>query len=175
MAGIKSCSITYDGFVINCLSERAWSDSLSVQGNLKDYKLEYLWEVEFYHKRFDCSKCCRDCIQYPEIEPEIKLKNIIKDIMNPNRGTGGIECRPSTTFVYGVAEPYPRITVYDVGERFTNPIFYGNTIYTDVSINELKSHSGCVDKTTSSSIDISKIKGQSSFTDDTVENSQDEK
>jgi hypothetical protein len=179
MAGIKTCSITYDGNVINCLSERAWSDSLSVQSNLEYTTLEHIWEEMFYHKRFDCSKCCRDCIQYPEIEPE--SKNLIGDIMNPYRVPSGsvyVPPKQPATYVYDVAEPYPKITitVYDVGERFTNPIFYGNTTYTDVSINELKSHiSTTTDKTTSSSVDISKIKAQSSFTDDTVENSQDEK
>jgi MoaA/NifB/PqqE/SkfB family radical SAM enzyme len=184
MAGIKTCSITFDGDIVACLSERAWGDYFSFEGNLEGQTLKYIWENEFNQKRFDCSKCCRDCIQYPEIEPESKLTDAIRDIMNPYRVPSGsvyVPPKQPATFVYDVAEPY---------ERFTNPIFYGTS--TDKQMIWDNRLGGWVeDKTypdsiiyntttgsqdaTSSSVDASKIKEQSSFTDDTVENSQDEK
>jgi MoaA/NifB/PqqE/SkfB family radical SAM enzyme len=65
-AGINSCSITWDGNVVPCLSERAWLKDLRVQGNLMERTLKDIWESEFKEQRFGCTKCCRDCIKYKQ-------------------------------------------------------------------------------------------------------------
>lgn len=70
-AGIRSCSITYDGGVVACLSERSYGGIQSVYGNLADRTLEDIWENEFKDVRFkECRKCCRDFVEYPEIDME---------------------------------------------------------------------------------------------------------
>jgi hypothetical protein len=94
--------------------------------------------------------------------------------MNPYQVPNGqvyIPPRQPATYVYGVAEPYPTVTMYDVGERIgTGTGWSSDEIWMSNTKAEIY-----LDKSTSSSVDINKVKAQSSFTDSTIENSHDEK
>lgn len=73
-AGINSCGILYNGDVVNCLSERSYNkDNIEVQGNLLYSFMQVIWESKFKVKRFGCSVCCRDCIEYKKDIEDVKL------------------------------------------------------------------------------------------------------
>lgn len=63
-AGINTCAITYDGYVANCLSGRAYGN-LKCEDNLSSKPLSAIWEEGFKCERFRGCKCCRDFIEYP--------------------------------------------------------------------------------------------------------------
>lgn len=78
-AGFSSCGILYNGDVIPCLSQRASNISEDIQGNITSHNLKDIWENEFKEYRFsECSKCCRDEIEYPDDE-KLDINKIIKD------------------------------------------------------------------------------------------------
>ena len=75
-AGINSCSITYDGLVVPCLSERSWRKDLRINGDLKKQTLEEIWEHSFKDKRFkNINESCRECIKYPQCKKIEKKEN----------------------------------------------------------------------------------------------------
>lgn len=105
-AGIRSCSITYNGDVVSCLSERSYGGIQKVYGSIIKESLSDIWENEFKDVRFkDCRKCCRDHIEYPDLEHEEDNKAkppsiIIKKIDLPD----GWSNRP--------INPQPRVVLY---------------------------------------------------------------
>jgi hypothetical protein len=83
MAGIHACSVSYDGYVCGCISERAWNDGMlwTQYGNLlHGQSLQNIWENEFKDIRFQGTrKCCKDCIDFPAcVIPEPKIKELEK-------------------------------------------------------------------------------------------------
>jgi len=80
-AGIRSCSILYNGDVITCLSERSYnSTGLYTWGNLLKESLANIWEPGFRNIRFGpCDrKCCRDFIEYPSDE-KVETKKLVPE------------------------------------------------------------------------------------------------
>jgi len=75
-AGVQGCGITFDGYVMPCLSMRSWAkdediwDDKSVYNlltNKDNNPLKHIWETQFRHRRFcDTCSCCRDDFKYPE-------------------------------------------------------------------------------------------------------------
>lgn len=115
MAGIKCCSITYTGDVAACLSERSYGGVQNIYGNLLKEDIGEIWENEFKDVRFkDCRKCCRDHIEYPEIDenhrslPPIIIKGNDQGYPNPiNPQVTLYGVSPGGgTYVYSVANPY---------------------------------------------------------------------
>jgi MoaA/NifB/PqqE/SkfB family radical SAM enzyme len=100
IAGINACSITFDGYVIACLSQRSYQDSNVIYGNMLEENLQDIWENSFKDIRFPerdcklCRKCCKDYIEFPEIEkPSIEQQD------------NKIYPAPQGTYVYGVWVP----------------------------------------------------------------------
>jgi MoaA/NifB/PqqE/SkfB family radical SAM enzyme len=127
-AGLNACSITWDGYVIPCLSERAWLKDLRYQGNLLKKSLKEIWENEFKEQRFSQSKCCRDCIKYKTEYDWSKIyKPTIADSLYPDPFK---IYHPITDKVY--PEPFkiypiPQVTMYGVFPAQT-PIYNHTTI-----------------------------------------------
>jgi len=148
-AGLQSCGITFDGYVMPCLSMRSWAKDSEIWDNKENYNLfntktvmtknplKNIWESHFKHRRFcDNCKCCRDDFEYP------LNVSIIQDIFNnmgdkvpwqpPNPNN------PITVTMYGVSVPY------DPGTPL--PYVYTDTtgdkpIINDVNISENASES----------------------------------
>jgi MoaA/NifB/PqqE/SkfB family radical SAM enzyme len=145
MAGIATCAITSDGHVVPCLSERTWNDTLRIEGSLLPFSLKEIWETKFQEQRFGCSKCCRDCINFPD-------EKVPDDERNPT--VGGCAIIPfdkkqqpyvvyygttePITYIYGTTEPFnpiklvygvtqPQVTSYAV----TEPIVMMYTVWTN--------------------------------------------
>ena len=83
-AGTHGCSITWDGLIIPCLSERAWCkhSKLKTYGNILEESFDKIWEVNLEeYRKLECKKCCRDIIKYPyeRIIPEFKKIELKKD------------------------------------------------------------------------------------------------
>ena len=120
-AGTQSCSITFDGDVVPCLSERSWNKKIRVQGNLLSeqaeknkgaYLLQHIWENKFKEQRFGKCKACRNCIDYPKEESKINWDTIKKQLDQKTWPSPGVEYTP----VYGVS---PRVYHYGVTEPIT--------------------------------------------------------
>jgi hypothetical protein len=126
MAGMRSFSITHRGNVIACLSERSYGDDGNVYGTLPRDNIKEIWENEFKDCRFECRKCCRDHITYPQIVK--KEKNPAQDFLDemqkvveeqkiepvqPIRISPMQPWKRMTPMLYGVAKP-PQIVMYGV-------------------------------------------------------------
>ncbi len=116
-AGLNSCSITYDGLVIPCLSERSWRKELRINGDLKKQTLEEIWEHSFKEKRFkDSGEACRDCIKYPECKKEIQLpeKNKTLPYIPPLKSSNpfDIPWGRMEVVAYGAASPRDMTFIY---------------------------------------------------------------
>ena len=90
-AGMNSCGITYDGYVIPCLSMRSYDsdikDYIIYDYDLKGNSLKDIWENQFKEIRFQGKfKSCRDCINYPKEEKSklLETEEGIKDIIQPH-------------------------------------------------------------------------------------------
>ena len=123
-AGMNSCSITYDGLVIPCLSERSWRKELRVNGDLKSDTLENIWEHSFRDQRFKgICESCRECIKYPN---KVYIKEVGKDVLKeshlppisiPRRNdTSGEPYRetPYEISMYNVSSPSQATYIYAV-------------------------------------------------------------
>jgi organic radical activating enzyme len=115
-AGLRSCSVTYDGKVVACLSERSYYPCgfYKKYGSLLDCSLKTIWENEFKDIRFEpgCRKFCRDFIEYPSADnniPNIKNKEEESSEECP-AGESFVALYGVTvpTYVYGVANPYSK-------------------------------------------------------------------
>jgi MoaA/NifB/PqqE/SkfB family radical SAM enzyme len=75
-AGLRSCSVTWDGNIVACLSERSYNnDNMKIYGNILKKPLTEIWREGFQDIRFECGrKCCRDYIDYP-IDSTSKVDN----------------------------------------------------------------------------------------------------
>lgn len=127
-AGINSCGITYEGWVIGCLSERCWNKRGQVYGHLLGPNAKGLgdiWENEFKDKRFGCSKCCRDCFTYP-VEEVTGFEGVQKISIDPNT-----IIQP----VYGVVTTPSRVVAYAVvgQDTYVYSVAGPNTWYTNKS------------------------------------------
>lgn len=70
-AGKTSCSITYEGEVIPCLSFRSWRKSLDVQGIIKNKgDLTNIWNTKFEKYRTSKCVCCKDIVGFSELFKE---------------------------------------------------------------------------------------------------------
>jgi hypothetical protein len=69
-AGIRACGVTAFGEVIPCLSMRAWTKDLKVQGNLLETSFEDIWVNGFtqYRNRTLGQLCCKDVTKIKEVE-----------------------------------------------------------------------------------------------------------
>lgn len=108
-AGISCCSITYNGDMIACLSERSYGGIQKEYGNLLVDNIETIWENEFKDIRFKkCRSCCRDHIEYPT--EGIKIPTIISTdatAYEPQTENNPNIYKP-TVVLYGVVNPkYP--------------------------------------------------------------------
>jgi MoaA/NifB/PqqE/SkfB family radical SAM enzyme len=127
-AGISSIGITYDGYVISCLSKRSWGNiEKNKDHNLLNNKLKYIWSSRLFNEeRFGCADCCRTGIEYPadidsEYIPVIKYREI-ETTYTP------IELHPTITsdkkpfnneqiLLYGVYNLHPFDTIYPEIDR----------------------------------------------------------
>ena len=67
-AGISSCSITWNGDVIPCLSYRAWKNDLMIQGNLFNTSLKKIWKNKFnFFRERKFVPCCKNISGIKEI------------------------------------------------------------------------------------------------------------
>ena len=74
-AGKESCSITYKGEIIPCLSFRSWRKTLDVQGIIKQSgDLTNTWNNKFEKYRNNKCVCCKDITGVKELFEE-KRKN----------------------------------------------------------------------------------------------------
>lgn len=132
-AGINSCSITAEGYVCYCLSERSRSKdcSVTIEGDLNKDSLKSIWETGFQEARFGkgWANSCRNCINYPKIKkltPTIsknkKLKSLIEypDLPNPEI------VEPPNTKPWG---DQIRVTMYGCGRYEDNVMSYGVTTW----------------------------------------------
>ena len=122
-AGINSCSITYDGDVVACLSERSYGGIKKTYGSLldKNSSLGEIWENEFKDTRFSgCRKCCRDCIQYP---PSTDLTSIMEDFVLPSNKD--ITLPPTSIQMYAVVNPRRSNDHWREPPRSSGPMIYG--------------------------------------------------
>jgi len=89
-AGFNSIGITYDGYVIPCLSMRSWKDieaecKKGIYKNIFGTSLEEIWETSFCTERFGAFKCCKDiCLNktlcLKKVEPiSIDLTSVPKE------------------------------------------------------------------------------------------------
>ena len=69
-AGVRACGVTAFGEVIPCLSMRAWTKDLKVQGNLLQTSFEDIWTNGFvqYRNRTLGQLCCKDVTKIKEVE-----------------------------------------------------------------------------------------------------------
>ena len=132
-AGISSCSITYDGGVVACLSERSYGGIQKVYGNLLKESIDDIWENEFKDIRFKgCRKCCRDFVEYPGVD--------LKDLEENEEERKAL---PPTIIIKKIKEwpkvspdPYdqPRVVLYGAfggnvqAYAVTNPPWTGDNI-----------------------------------------------
>lgn len=71
-AGKTSCSITYEGEVIPCLSFRSWRKTLDVQGIIKkEGDLTNIWNNKFEKYRTSKCVCCKDIVGVSELFNEV--------------------------------------------------------------------------------------------------------
>jgi molybdenum cofactor biosynthesis enzyme MoaA len=153
-AGINSCGITYDGKVIGCLSERSWKENMEVYGDLLGDEetistLQQAWETSFQDRRFCTAKCCRDCIDYPNIDKE-NVKVTLTDgqvtfypfpedqyPQQPIAIYYGVFPNDKMTLMYGVGEPNsPSVTAYAVwgGGQTISTTYVGSGSSNDIVI-----------------------------------------
>jgi len=94
-AGLHTCSITYDGLIVPCLSGRSWmtKEEFNAQaaGSLLESDLASIWKNDKWKNRFEECKCCRDCFEYPTME------------ISPTNATEILSKKP--VFIYGVTVP----------------------------------------------------------------------
>lgn len=84
-AGLQTIGITWDGYVIPCLSMRSWNDVSSLyQGKLGDDFLADIWTIRFEKYRFCDFKCCKDVCKNKKISTYIDPNELIKKIKNNN-------------------------------------------------------------------------------------------
>lgn len=75
-AGKESCSITYKGEVIPCLSFRSWRKTLDVQGVIdKSGDLTDIWNNKFEKYRTSKCACCKDITGVKELFEEKRKNN----------------------------------------------------------------------------------------------------
>ena len=75
-AGKESCSITYKGEVIPCLSFRSWRKTLDVQGVIeKSGDLSNIWNNKFEKYRTSKCACCKDITGIKELFEEKRKNN----------------------------------------------------------------------------------------------------
>ena len=87
-AGLRSLSILSNGDITSCLSKRSWDNNLKIEGNIITDDLKEVWESKFKDERFtDNCKCCRDCIDFPNLHHWEKVQEPLQN----------------NVFVYGVA------------------------------------------------------------------------
>lgn len=83
-AGLCSVGITYDGYVIPCLSMRSWCNPVEQHTlSILNTSLENIWINGFKEQRFGQFKCCKDVCKNKCIFPKadiIKIQEITKDI-----------------------------------------------------------------------------------------------
>jgi hypothetical protein len=124
-AGINSCSITAEGFVCYCLSERSRNEdcSVGIVGNLNEESLKSIWETRFQEARFGTGwgNKCRDCIKYP------KIKELTPTISKNSHKTKIKDILPEDIYIPKDEEPWcqPRVTMYGVNRG--NVFSYGVT------------------------------------------------
>jgi MoaA/NifB/PqqE/SkfB family radical SAM enzyme len=106
MAGINGCSITYNGDVIACLSERSYGGIQKVYGSLLKSTIGEIWENGFKDIRFNnCRKCCREFVKYPEIDPDNKQPLPPTIIIEKIKDYKPDPYPPNTIIMYGVVDP----------------------------------------------------------------------
>lgn len=179
-AGISGCAITYNGFVIPCLSKRSWGncefgiDENDNQGNILGVSLKEIWEKGFSECRFCDNKCCRDFVDYP------KIKQFVAPIMKKNtqsfppNGTYIPGSGAKVVPVYGVKIPYdiPRTVLYGTFPRDQEGVYVYSafppvsvTYYAVISGKEI-SEIGNIAWTTSTNIDPTVYDARSIETDE---------
>lgn len=111
-AGLGCCSVTYDGYIIPCLSQRAWRKELEYVGCLiqrdsenriftgPENQLSYIWENGFKKQRFDICPCCKDFTGIYKIEK-------IAEAVSGSRNKDKKDDKKENTFLpmYGVEIP----------------------------------------------------------------------
>jgi MoaA/NifB/PqqE/SkfB family radical SAM enzyme len=120
-AGINSCGITAEGFVIPCLSERACygNTEIDIQGDLFiNNSLAEIWENGFKEIRFGedgWKHTCRKCIKYPEKKenPARQKKDSVAINWYP-KDDGSKPWEEYRITLYGCGDP-DRTVVYGVG------------------------------------------------------------
>jgi MoaA/NifB/PqqE/SkfB family radical SAM enzyme len=128
-AGINSCSITAEGFICHCLSERSRNKDclVGIVGDLNKDSLQNIWETGFKEARFGSgwTNTCRNCIKYPEVKKLTSTITIPKriDIVYPDNPGWTPEEKPWCQ---------PRVTMYGVGRG--NVFSYGVTNWKIVSV-----------------------------------------
>lgn len=125
-AGVHGCSITWEGSVIPCLSERSWNkDKKEIYGNMLKDNFDYIWEKGLEEFRTNkCNKCCRDFVKYPELNYEIETNTKKGDpiiyIPAPKSPDGptityySVGTPDKTIVVYGVFKPPYEVAAYNV-------------------------------------------------------------
>ena len=78
-AGKESCSITYKGEVIPCLSFRSWRKTLDIQGVIeKPGDLTDIWNNKFEKYRNNKCACCKDITGIKELFEEKRKNNFFQ-------------------------------------------------------------------------------------------------
>jgi MoaA/NifB/PqqE/SkfB family radical SAM enzyme len=129
-AGVNACGITYDGYVVPCLSMRSWAKDMEFQGNLLidiDNPLKSIWEKEFNKQRFGECRCCRDCFKYPAYTSgAIEIKSDpMRAIGNLDELNEWIKMQNKNGFYPYVPGKTPIVTVYGVTDP--SSFIYGVT------------------------------------------------
>lgn len=154
-AGISSCSITANGEVVPCLSERSRTveSTVTIEGSLLQNSLKDIWENAFKEIRFNGPWCksCRSCITYPNIDiltPTISSNNkpqtiaaddvmidvgeVYREILRKKRDNSDDDDYPYRTTV----------VMYSTGRWGDSVVAYGVTRWNLASIDKHDNHFG---------------------------------
>lgn len=110
-AGMASIGILASGFVVPCLSMRAWEeDTLLCMGNLLEESLRCVWETRFAQYRCREFKCCKDVtkccdIVAPPVAPETLQTLWVTGGMLPAYTPKPQPLNPNIAMMYGIQQP----------------------------------------------------------------------
>lgn len=108
MAGKTVFSITYNGYIIPCLSYRSWKSDLNIQGEVKD--IVDIWENGFkFNRTRNFIPCCKTITGVLNLPTEKQFKELLIDQILKQGDKP--QPMPDIISVYGVAIPN-QVTVY---------------------------------------------------------------
>jgi MoaA/NifB/PqqE/SkfB family radical SAM enzyme len=114
-ACFTSCGITYDFFVVPCLSERSFLPEIRKLGDLTKITLENIWKNSCNEMRFGCNnKCCKDFINYPTIKKFNNFFKFKKEVFDSKKDYYEWN-KPTQPNVYIYGAFKPGLIAYNIG------------------------------------------------------------